>query len=299
MNTEQIFQERIMGIYPQGVFFDSVKTENNNKVASLSSVIPKVIFDDKHDKRVVKFLKINDIGKITIDRENKFVFETKPEQIRERINQSLIDIQMRSEQIVLSVVYDRLVKIAMVRTTLNPIFNVLKAVYEKKLTKDSLLRYPKRERYERYIKFLCDLDILREQKDRYSEGNLFIQVEKALNNEDEEKVINRVFGLTIKEGKTYLLNNLNINVLKPFIRISNVYYSCSALFNKLLYIRKENLYSRYLNAYDINTNFVNFQSYLNQLNIAKILHEDDYVYGNKSVFEKINELILKKVPISH
>ena len=299
MNTEQILQERIMGIYPQGVYFDRIHSENNNKIASLSSVIPKVIFDDKNNKRVIKFLKINDLGKITIDRENKFVFETKPDQIRERINQSLIDIQMRSEQIVLSAVYDKLVKIAMVRTTLNPIFNILKAVYEQKLTKDSLSRYPKRDRYERYIKFLCNLDILREQKEKYSEGNFFIQVEKALNNEDDEKVINRVFGLTIKEGKTYLLNNLNINVLKPFIRISNVYYSCSTLFNKLLYIKKENLYSRYLNAYNINTNFVNFQSYINQLNIAEILHEDDYVYGNKSVFEKINELILKNVPISH
>ena len=288
-----------MGIYPQGVYFDRIHSENNNKIASLSSVIPKVIFDDKNNKRVIKFLKINDLGKITIDRENKFVFETKPDQIRERINQSLIDIQMRSEQIVLSAVYDKLVKIAMVRTTLNPIFNILKAVYEQKLAKDSLSRYPKRDRYERYIKFLCNLDILREQKEKYSEGNFFIQVEKALNNEDDEKVINRVFGLTIKEGKTYLLNNLNINVLKPFIRISNVYYSCSTLFNKLLYIKKENLYSRYLDAYNINTNFVNFQSYINQLNIAEILHEDDYVYGNKSVFEKINELILKNVPISH
>ena len=92
MNTEQILQERIMGIYPQGVYFDRIHSENNNKIASLSSVIPKVIFDDKNNKRVIKFLKINDLGKITIDRENKFVFETKPDQIRERINQSLIDI---------------------------------------------------------------------------------------------------------------------------------------------------------------------------------------------------------------
>ncbi|MBU1974179.1 MAG: hypothetical protein KKH52_02175, partial [Nanoarchaeota archaeon] len=209
MNQEQIFQERVMEVYPQGVYFDSLKTEEEGKSAILNSVIPKVIFDDKKEQRIIKFIKIDNVGKLTINRDNKFIFETKPDVIRNRIDEGLVEIRTKTEQIVLAAIYDRLAKIAMVRTTLNPVYIILKNVYEKKLTKKSLLNYPKRDKYMRYIKFLCDLEILREQSDRYSEGNCFIQIEKALNDKNEEEIVNRVFGLTIKEGKTYLLNNLN------------------------------------------------------------------------------------------
>ncbi len=291
--VELEFQSRVMEQYPQGVYFDSVNSGDSNKSVILNSVVPTIIFDDKNNKRMVKFIKLNNLGKMIIDRDHKFIFETKPTVIRSRIDEHLVEIQTKTEQIVLAVIFDKLAKIAMVRTTLNPVYNILKAVYEKKLTKESLLNYPKREKYLRYIQFLCDLEILREQKERYSEGNYFIQIEKALNNKDEEEILNRVFGLTIKEGKTYLLNNLNINVLKPFIRIANIYYSSSALFENILFIKKENLYNNYLKAYGLNTKFVNFESYLDQLSRAKILNEDGLVHGDKTILEKVSDLMKK------
>jgi len=274
----------------QGVYADRIVEENSNKSAILNAVIPRVILDDKDHKRYVKFLVLKNLGKITIDSENDFVFETKPGQVINRMTNGVNEIKLRTEQIVLGSIYDKLSQIAMVRTALNPIHSILKNVYKGGFYKDTLKTINpiiKREKYRTYLKFLCNLNILREQTDKYSEGNHFVEIREALNKEDETVILNKVFGLTIRDGKTYLLNNLHFFVLMPFIRVANTYYLSSALVNKLLTMKMSTFYEKYKELYFLNTKQYKFESYVDQLDSAGILEEDDYVIGKKNIFSNV------------
>ena len=115
--------------------------------------------------------------------------------------------------------------------------------------------------------------MIRKSKEGFVEGNNFIQIKKFLTKEDEETVLNKVFGYTINEGKYYLIDNLKFNILKPFIRISTVFYMPSIQLKDAISISKKELYRKYTQEYDMNTKFTQFEGMLDQLNRAEILKE--------------------------
>lgn len=288
MSQELIFKDRILGKYSQGVFCSSTNKEEKKFVGNLSCVFPRIIMDDKKQERYIKFLRFDNLGKMVLEGE-KFTYETEQEQITNRVIEDLKQLTIRTEQIVLGSIYDKLSNIAMIRTSLNPIYSILKKVYEGNFKKTELLKVPnqKREKHKRYLKFLCELNVLRERDSDYSEGNHFIELRKALDKEDDKLILDKVFGMTIRDGKNYLFNNLNFNILKPFIRISNVYYLSSALVGEVINMNRKTFYLRYLDYYDLNTPEYKFESYLDQLNKAKILKEEEYVFGYKDIFSSV------------
>lgn len=285
-----VLREKIMEKYPQGVYAGSINSEKGQTTAILSGVIPRLIIDNKNEKQYVKFLKLANLGKITVNKEKKIGFQTQRKIVEKRMTEGINQIKNKTEQIVLSSIYDKLIKIAMIRTQLNPIYIILKEVYEGGFQKSSLNKLgSKKDKYQRYLKFLCDLEILREQSSKYSEGNYYIEVRDALAEEDSELVISKMFGLAITEGKTYLLNNLNLNVLKPFIRISNVYYMNSALSENLLSINKQTLLRQYEDTYGLRVNELKFDSHVSQLSDAGILQEGDFITGDQEVLNDVRK----------
>jgi hypothetical protein len=281
-------KNRVKELYTQGVFIDSIMSKDETNTAILSCVIPRVIFDDKKAARYVKFLKLSHVGEISVGESDKILFETKPSQVVARMDEGVKEIRLKTEQLVLSSIYDKLSKIAMIRTTLNPIYVIIKNVYEGGFYKETLNNMgQKRKKYEKYLQFLCDLKIIRENNGKYSEGNYFIELRKVLEKEDEEIILNKVFGLAIRDGKTYLLNNLKLNILKPFIRIANVYYLSSILIHDMLYITKENFLREYMNAYGVKVRELTFNSQLDQLNRAGILNEGKYISGKKEILHDV------------
>ncbi len=294
---EEKLNELVLEKYPQGIYVKGVSRKSFPKTSfNLSSVFPRSIFDDKEEKLLIKFLRFENLGSIETEGD-KIISYPSMEEVMKRIESGFEEVQLKSERVILSSIYENLAKIAMVRTSLNPIYNILKAVYEGGLKKSDLEKYPKADRYKKYISFLCGLNILKEESSKYVEGNYFIEIEKGLKREDRELVLNKVFGLVIKEGKAYLFNNLNITVVKPFIRVSNVYYSQSYLAGKLLSLKKENLLYYYNKMYGLKTPSVNFESYLDQLKRAGILEEDGFVEGNSKIFTKFsNQMVLEMRP---
>lgn len=280
--------EIIKTSYPQGVHLAKTTQVDDKLSASINSVIPRVIVDDKKNKRYVKFLVLKDVGKISIAKSGS-IYKTDIDKVKERIADGTIEIRLKAEQIVLSSIYENLSKIAMIRTALNPIYSILKRVLEGGFYKKDLqMLGSKKEKYLRYLKFLTDLNIIREQKDKFSEGNYFIEVRKHLEKKNDEIVLNKVFGLTIRDGKSYLLETLHFNVLKPFIRISNTYYLSSVLTDNLLSLTRESLFKKYVETYGVKSNRIKFDSQLDQLDFAGILKENEYISGKKKIFAEIN-----------
>ena len=198
--------EVIQSKYNQGVFCSEYSKNEDLDVACKLGAVSPVEIIDKNSFTHIKFIKFLEVGKITLSGEGKIKYATDPEKIHERISSELIDLRSRTENIILSSIYDKLIKIAMIRTSLNPIYAILKDVYNKEIKYLSIKNYPKK--YETYFKFLCNINMIRASKTGYVEGNNFIQIRNHLSKEDDELVLNKVFGQTINEGKYYLIDNL-------------------------------------------------------------------------------------------
>lgn len=289
--VNQLLQETIHRKYNQGVFCTDVsKNEELDIVCKLGAVSPVEIIDNRSFTHL-KFIKLNEVGKLTLSRDGKIKFATDSKIINERIKSELFDIRCRTENIVLASIYDRLVKIAMIRTLLNPIYVILKDVYDHEITNKSLKDYP--GKYEKYFTFLLSINMVRKSKDGYVEGNNFIQIKKHLPKEKEELVLNKVFGYTINEGKYYLIDNLKLNILKPFIRLTTSFYTPSVQLKDKINIGKSNLFKRYINQYQINTSYSKFEGLIDQLNRAEILNETKgVIYVIDEILGRINKNLL-------
>ena len=134
--------------------------------------------------------------------------------------------------------------------------------------------------------------MIREIKTGYVEGNNYIQIKERLSKKDEESVLNKVFGYTINEGKYYLVENLKLNILKPFIRISTSFYTPSIQLKDKINIPKAVLFNKYTNQYNINPRYSQFEGFIDQLNRAGIIEEQK---GVLFVVDDIIERISKNI----
>ncbi len=287
----QLTQEIIQKKYNQGVFCTYIsKNEELDTICKLGAVSPVEIIDNNSFTHL-KFIKLNEVGKITLSEDKKIKFATDSKVINERITAELLDIRCRTENIVLASIHEKLVKIAMIRALLNPIYVILKDVYDGEITDNSLKGYPKK--YEKYFKFLLSINMIRKSKNGYAEGNNFIQIKKHLSKENEELVLNKVFGYTISEGKYYLIDNLKLNILKPFIRLTTSFYTPSIQLKDKINMKKLNLFRKYINQYQVNTSYSKFEGLIDQLNRAEIINETkEGIYVIDKILDRINQNML-------
>ncbi|MBI2557893.1 hypothetical protein HYW20_01100 [Candidatus Woesearchaeota archaeon] len=288
--TSQLVVETLRKNYGQGVFCSETnRNEERDFICTLGAVSPVEIVDNESILHF-KFLKLNEVGKIVLTKEGKLKYHTKPEDVGSRISQRLMDINSRTENIVLSSIYDKLVKIAMIRTLLNPIYVILKDAYNNEITTSFLKNYP--NRYDKYFKFLTEINMIRYSSKGIVEGNDFIQLKKHLEKEDEELVFNKVFGHTVNAGKYYLIDNLKLNILKPFIRVTTSFYSPSIQLKSKVNLTKERLFNHYINQYQLNTTYPQFEGIVDQLDKAEIVKEkNNWILVIDDILKRINKNI--------
>jgi|GEM_PF-4466910 len=288
----QMIQEIIQKKYNQGVFCsEQSRNIEHDTICKLGAVSPVEIIDG-HAFTHIKFIRFQEVGTITISKEGKIKYATDPEKVNERISAEIIDIRSRTENIVLSSIYDKLVKIAMIRTLLNPIYVILKDVHNKEILHVDMKNYPKK--YDKYFQFLLSVNMLRSSKNGYVEGNNYVQIKDYLAKEDEEFVLNKVFGYTINTGKYYLIDNLKLNILKPFIRLSTSFYTPSIQIESKVNIPKKILYQKYINQYNLNSRYSQVEGFMDQLARAGIIIEKEgIIYVVDEIIDKINDNMRK------
>jgi hypothetical protein len=279
-------------------FYVSNLTSEDNEIyhANIGVAFPRFIIDDKLNKKYLRYIKFENIEQMN--------FSTIPilqpvssysrEKILERAYTSLYKLNLETESIMLETIYPKLTELPFVSTLLNPIFSILADVEESGLS--SLSNYKPNQR--RYFDLLEQMFLIRRRDDgKYEEGNAFSQIREKVSGYHDKEVLSHVIGYAIKKGKSYLIEELKINVFSPYIKISNTYFYQTLETGELFNVAPETLRDMYVRFYPglryrYRSNFFQELRHLVKANI--FIKERKFRRGSDEVFNEFNALAEKR-----
>lgn len=235
-----------------------IKIKENEVTVSLNYFVPKMIFDDSIKKQYIKFVKLSSVY------EAKFKVDTaglnplfEKNFIHKKINKELIKHQKLVENLILDNIYPNLVKIPLIKNQLSPIYTILlEVITNHNISNDELKKMRKPDRVKRYIKFLEGLEIIKQDNNNnYVQGNIPLGLKETLQKANgviddnlKEEVLAYTFGYALKEGKKYLLEELKLTAITPFLRIAVFYYSLASQIKSLNKMTRETFFDTYTTA---------------------------------------------------
>lgn len=229
----------------------------NEIIASLNYFIPKMIFDDAKQKQYIKFIKLNKVYNAPFKlNTNGLNPQFNKKYVYKKIEHSLLNHQKIIEDLILDKIYPNLVKIPLIKNQLSPIYTILLEILtNNKLAKGEISRMKKQDKLKKYLSFLVELEIIRRDKDgNYVEGNIPVSLKhdfqklkgkKLVLEKFEEKILAHTFGYALKEGKKYLLEELRLTAVKPFLRLAVFYYNLACQIKSLNKLTRETFYDSY------------------------------------------------------
>jgi hypothetical protein len=273
-----------------------IENKGTNKIdVSIGISVPRIIYDDELQKQFIKFIRFDDLYKIDFDitKEGDVLTSIKLNAIYDKFRQREQRLIYNVESIILDEIYPNLIEISLIRNNLKMIYVVLASIIAKKIfTQKEINKFPKRERLEKYVSFLEEYGIIRKNSSGdYIEGNIPIELHKAIKNKDETEVLRHTFGYALKSGRKYLKDELNLHFLDTYIAMVTTYYYLSARVGKLIQVTNETFFSEFMEMYSKNINSSKFFGYLTELNSALILNKKGSMYfGDKGILDKIMDL---------
>jgi len=282
-------RELLANIGPRVFVSEIAQKDLETYLVSLGVQKPLFIDDATHNKRYLKFIKFNSIYDFEVSKEKKKISINK-RQLYDATVRNFKLLNLSSEKIILESVYDKLVAIPLVRTSLTPVYDILsKIVRDKKISQETIKAHYKKERYLNYITFLEQLGIIRKDiNGNIVEGNIPIIISKEAN--DPEKMIAKLFGYAIREGKGYLISQLKIYSLSPFLPVVNTYYQMACAVGHIITTTLPQMKNTFEELYyPIDQN--KFQNNVAQLCDAGILvRKDNTVSGDSAVLQKVKQV---------
>ena len=275
------------------------EVSGTNKIeVSIGISVPRIIYDDHIMKQYIKFVKFDHLYMVEFEvgKDNNVSAVINPEVIYDRFFQRQIRIITNVENLILDQIYPKLIRISLIKDNLRIIYIILNTIStKKKITSEDIAKFPKKkERVMKYLSFLEQYGIIRKNsEDDYVEGNVPIELQRALENKDEMEVLEYTFGYVLKDGRKYLKDELNLHMLDTFIEIATTYYYLSAKVGKLISINDDTFLQEFRQIYDRDINPNKFLGYLTELQITKVLNKSGNIYsGDNSMLNRIQTALI-------
>lgn len=227
-------------------------------IAQIRTDYPIVLQDDREpEKKIIRFVSINQIGRILFDEELKFREKesTTREDCGEMVRSLLEMWRDRAEKIVVQASADHLILIPEFRHFFIPIEEVIASILENDIVYDEDLiknRPMKRQNKAiKYIKLLEGLELINRIDNGYEAGKLFVFLKeecdkKNLGEDDFKKAI---LSEVVKKRYSSLRDVFEINRLQPTIHVSNCIYKPSLEAERLIYMKQETIVGNYKELY--------------------------------------------------
>ena len=267
-----------------------------NKInVSVGISVPRIIYDDEIQKQYIKFIRIDNLYNIEfeVDKNGEVSTIVNPLVIYDKFSQREHRLIYNVENIILDEIYPNLIEVSLIRNNLRMIYLILAGITANKVfTRKEINKFPKKERLKRYVSSLEQYGIIRSnQNGDYVEGNIPIQLHKALKDKNELEVLKYTFGYVLKDGRKYLKDELNLHMLDTFISIATTYYYLSARIGELIKMNNETFFNEFGEMYEKNINQSKFVGYLTELNSSLILNKKGEMYfGNNEILERVKTL---------
>ncbi len=275
-----------------GIFVSDAKKFNTNKTDMILGIyIPRMIDDQKTNKRKLKFLRFDSIGILEVEKESEQFKITLPslKELDERVSNKMSKLVYNVEATLLQNTYKKLVKIPVIQNSLNPIKEIFVELEDKgEIDLLSLQNERGEAKVARYISFLESLEFVRIEKDKITSGNKFTLLEAEIKKKNDESFHNVLLADTLKNGLGYLKEYLNLTSLTPYLKWSTSYYLRSSENKGLLNLNMENLIKNYMVVYRNKPPVRKARNQLDNLVNVGILEKEGNLYsGMQDIFEGI------------
>lgn len=254
---KKLIEEYIRRKISLNIKIEKIEKAENKITAELTYFIPKMVFDDSLQKQFIKFIKLNNFYEAKFSWEatgisplfdKKFLYKNRDLELKKQ--------QIIVENLIFDTIYPKLVRIPLIKNQLTPIYTILlEVITNGKMTKTELSNMRKQDRIKKYVQFLEGLGIIRKDTNGdLVEGNIPIELKDRIQKHrdngidivSKEEVLACTFGYALKEGKKYLLEELRLTSVKPFLRLAVFYYSMASQTNYLNKMTGETFYETYI-----------------------------------------------------
>jgi hypothetical protein len=267
--------------------------DERSKEARLGLVIQDGIVDHRTEDFRTRTVNLSDIGSLRWRRSQrgKILFQGPSRtQFVKRTRDLYSAIIQRSQQLLLSSLYTRLVTIPTVMVAMSPFKKILISLEESEHRMVSVREVGRRfsgERAHRYFAVLKDLQYIEKVDDRkYTVGKAMSNL-KADRLESTE-LYRMILADVIQRRAKYLQEVLHLTMIVPFLRWSNSYYFPSYEAGRLVKMHNEELLANCRRYYGVRTEVDSAKNQIQSVIESQILTRDssDYIEGNERTFNE-------------
>jgi len=295
MSVAQVAQRYAFSHYGNLILVDEPIFDENQKiyVSNIRSDYPLAIRDDREPrKRMIRVLKIDDLGTISFNQDHKIIREktTSREECIERLKLFFELWRERAEEIVVSASADNLVQISRFRHFFDPIDSVLIYLWDKRIIRDEEIEahrlVARRSKIWLYLELLEGLEIVRRVEGGYAEGNTFVSTRQRKPN--EEKFRDAIISYIIRERYPTLRDIFQLTILEPTIHIDNCIYLPELELEEPIYRVADSIEQDYKHYYRRAINPLDLMLTLRRLENAEAINREGKHYSG-------NERLLKSM----
>jgi len=274
----------------RGIVVKDLQWKDEKGYFSLGITIPELVEDS--ERRLYRLHIPVDLTTGTLYRVGRERYRVSIENLDhayERVRVKKDALVNRAEISLIHYSSQKFTKIAKVANGLNPIWEIIVGLWlEGELKREDVLhRKSNKEQMNRYLQFLASMGYVEVKDAKVHPGGELIKFMKKAGMSDPFSHQNAILGEVLERGYHTLKKKLRINILTPYIEMSNSYYLPSLISGEMLWLRGEQIEAQYRFLYNAGRRKPRYQFLLNlmELTEANILErKDDSFGGNREIF---------------
>jgi hypothetical protein len=248
--------------------------------------VPVEIKDEKRNKLRVFPIRVENLGKIKISKQDLKVVEAPSLLTVEKIiHDHRVNLRRAVERDLLKVAPIEFGKIDAAKNALSPIFTTLTNILEEKFpSEESILR----SGYWSQIHLLEELGYVKREESRVVASDKLVDLREST--DSDATAISKVLGLVLAEKLDFLVEELRITQFLPFVRLGTTFYSEAVQFGELISVSEDSLRQSYLEYYRTASEkrLLRYAPIINELVEVGILrYDDEFISGEQAIFQQL------------
>ena len=286
-------REYVLSYYGNLLSIDEPEFNEKEKLwkVKLKTDYPRLIKNDSPDERFIRTLLIRDLGTICVDEQMTIVknCSTSRSQCVDTLRTRLKTWEERAENIIVKTSALQLASTGIAQVFLNPIRTILSNFLEEETAIISFEELEGlRESYLKWIRLLEDLGLLRKEQEGYTYGNMFTEMRRKA--KDDSGFLTQILAYVVRERYPTLKEVFHLRQFETLVHMDSCYYRPALEAEKLLFLRAESLFSRYIAQYRVKSKLELRAGLLELCNSDALKKKNEYYFGNDDLFQRMLEM---------
>jgi len=265
----------------------------------LKADYPRLIKNDNPEERFVRTLQIKDLGTLCVNEKMIVVkeFSTSRSECVEILRERLKTWEERAENIIVKASALQLANTGIAQVFLNPIRTILSNFLEEETTVISFEELEGlRESYLKWVRLLEDLQLVRREQDGYTYGNIFTEMRRKA--KDDQEFLTHVLAYVVRERYPLLKEVFHLRQFETLVHLNSCYYRPALEAERILFLRAESLFSRYVAQYRIRSRLELRAALLELCNSDALKKRNEYYFGNEELFPEMLKMSQEYLTLS-